>query len=385
MAIRERPTGRNAWQSPRAIVGALLAIASMAASAVEIGPGITGAWFDPQQSGHGLFLEVLPSNGLMAFWFTFNPDGTQQAWFGGVGSYAGNTATVPVALTTGGRWVPNFDASKIVNDPWGTLTFTFSDCNSGRVDFTSTLPGYGSNHMTLTRLTSPAGLTCADTNASAVKGLWRGTTSLNESAVAVVVEDGTFYLFYTMPNSTSEAGMIEGTSTAAGGTISSANARNFPIAQREEQTAASSSVSFDGTYTAQGALQLTTSGFGGTRAFTTTYVPGSEASPSLAAIVGNYTGVSGHVSGRQLASWSIDSAGNISGTNAATCVFHGTIVPRADVHAFDWTLDGNVNCIFFGNHLSGVLYYDEATGQMSAFAPYLQRIEHYYLIGRKSP
>ena len=60
-------------------------------------------------------------------------------------------------------------------------------------------------------------------------------------------------------------------------------------------------------------------------------------------------------------------------------------MPRADVHAFDWTLDGNVNCIFFGNHLSGVLYYDEATGQMSAFAPYLQRIEHYYLIGRKSP
>jgi hypothetical protein len=65
-----------------------------------------------------------------------------------------------VALTTGGRWIPNFDMTKVVNNPWGTLDFTFTDCNSGRVDFASTYPGYGSNHMTLTRLTNPAGLMC---------------------------------------------------------------------------------------------------------------------------------------------------------------------------------------------------------------------------------
>ena len=129
-------------------------------TAFAINPGTTGAWYDPQQSGHGLFLEVLPQNQLLAFWFTFTPDGTQQSWFGGVGPYAGSTATVPVTLTTGGRWIPNFDASKIVNNPWGTLTFTFTDCNTGRVDFVSSYPGYGSNHMNLARLTAPAGLTC---------------------------------------------------------------------------------------------------------------------------------------------------------------------------------------------------------------------------------
>ena len=129
-------------------------------AAFAINQGITGAWYDPQQSGHGLFLEVLPPNILLAFWFTFNPDGTQQSWFGGTGTYTGNTATLTMALTTGGRWIPNFDASKIVNNPWGTLTFTFTDCNTGRVDFASTYPGYGSNHMNLTRLTAPAGLSC---------------------------------------------------------------------------------------------------------------------------------------------------------------------------------------------------------------------------------
>jgi hypothetical protein len=125
-----------------------------------IGPGFTGAWFDPGQSGHGVFVEILPSNRVFAGWFTFNPAGTQQAWFVGVGTYSGNTATITaVSLPTGGRWIPNFDANQVVSNFWGTLTLTFTDCNHGKVDFDSVL-GYGTGSMNLTRLTQPAGLTC---------------------------------------------------------------------------------------------------------------------------------------------------------------------------------------------------------------------------------
>jgi hypothetical protein len=125
-----------------------------------IGAGLTGAWYDPTQSGHGLFIEVLSNNRLFAGWFTFNPAGTQQAWFAGVGTYSGNTATITaVSLPTGGRWIPNFDPNQIVNNFWGTLTFTFTDCNHGKVDFNSVL-GYGTGSMNLTRLTQVAGLSC---------------------------------------------------------------------------------------------------------------------------------------------------------------------------------------------------------------------------------
>ena len=61
--------------------------------------------------------------------------------------------------TTGGRWIPNFNANQIVHNPWGSLTFNFTDCNHGKVDFNSVL-GYGAGSMNLTRLTQPAGLTC---------------------------------------------------------------------------------------------------------------------------------------------------------------------------------------------------------------------------------
>jgi plastocyanin len=135
-------------------------IVVQAVSPFAIGPGITGAWYDPAQSGHGLFIEVLTGNRFYASWFAFNPSGTGQAWITGVGTYSGDTATIPsVVMPTGGRWIPNFDPTQIVPNPWGTLAFTFTDCNHGRVDFNS-IAGYGNGSMNLTRLTQPAGLTC---------------------------------------------------------------------------------------------------------------------------------------------------------------------------------------------------------------------------------
>ena len=134
-----------------------------------IGPEHTGVWFDPSQSGHGLFVEILPDNRIRVAWFTFNPAGTEQAWFLGVGTYAGNTATInAVAQPTGGRWIPNFDPNEVVNNVWGSLTLTFTDRDHGEVDFRSTL-GYGTGTMSLTRLTNP----------SAADGPWGLTGPLN--------------------------------------------------------------------------------------------------------------------------------------------------------------------------------------------------------------
>ncbi len=123
----------------------------------QIDATFTGSWYDPAQSGQGLFLEVLPDNRMMAFWFTFDPAGTQQAWLVGTGTYTGNIATIDtVAMPTGGRWIPNFDATKIAGNTWGSMTLTFDGYDHGTVEFKS-VHGYGTGSMNLTRLTRPAG------------------------------------------------------------------------------------------------------------------------------------------------------------------------------------------------------------------------------------
>jgi len=135
----------------------------------------TGAWFDPAQAGHGLFLDQLTDGRLVAWWFTFDPNGA-QAWFGGVGQIQGTTAVVAVVRTQGARFLPNFNAADAVNTPIGTLTFNFTGCANGRVDFALDSE-FGNGFMNLSRLTTPVGVSCGGaTAASVAKAMGTGWT-----------------------------------------------------------------------------------------------------------------------------------------------------------------------------------------------------------------
>jgi len=128
---------------------------------VPIDPGFTGNWYDPSQSGQGFSIEVLADNLMLAQWYVFGPDGG-QAWITATGPITGNTAVLHAsqALGSGGVFPPNFDPAKIQNQPWGSITFMFSDCNAGLVSWVPTAAGYSSGSMPIKRLTMPAGLAC---------------------------------------------------------------------------------------------------------------------------------------------------------------------------------------------------------------------------------
>jgi hypothetical protein len=130
-----------------------------------IGGYISGNWFDPTtgQGGHGFQFEVLPDNVMLAIWFVFTPDGAGQAWLYAQGIYepTSNTATLPTYLSLGAKFPPNFRSSDDKVTQWGTLTFTFSDCSSGTMSWTSTATGYPpTGGFPIQRLTQIAGTSC---------------------------------------------------------------------------------------------------------------------------------------------------------------------------------------------------------------------------------
>lgn len=141
-------------------------------TAITLGGYMSGNWYNPSQSGHGFELEFTSQasdtpdqNTIVAYWYAYTPNGAGQNWIYAQGSYntASNTVTLP-ALLLGGTKFPypmtNFNSNAIQQTPWGTLTFTFSDCNNGTASWNSSISGYGSGSMPIARLTSVAGTSC---------------------------------------------------------------------------------------------------------------------------------------------------------------------------------------------------------------------------------
>lgn len=131
-----------------------------ASSGLVLGPGFSGNWFNPNQDGHGFQFEAITDTVFTVFWFVFDNNGN-QAWISGVGERDGNKIVMNAARVTGGRFPPNFDPTGVQKPVWGTLTFTFTDCTHGAVDWTSTDPAFSpTGHLDLVRLTQIQGTTC---------------------------------------------------------------------------------------------------------------------------------------------------------------------------------------------------------------------------------
>lgn len=132
------------------------------APAFTIGPALSGNWRNPAQDGHGFQFEVLkaPAGVATVFWFVFD-NNRNQAYITGVGVIEGNKIVMDSGRRLGAKFPPNFVATDAVGVPWGTLTFTFSDCDHGHVEWVTTDPAFSpSGGMDIERLTQVAGTTC---------------------------------------------------------------------------------------------------------------------------------------------------------------------------------------------------------------------------------
>ncbi len=120
-----------------------------------------GSWYDPAQSGHGIFTEVLgsaPNRTLLAIWYTYLNG--EQHWITATGPIQGASVTLTASITSGGDFPPDFNPAQISRQSWGTLTFRAIDADQAAWSWNSSIAGYGSGSLTLTRLTGLSGSDC---------------------------------------------------------------------------------------------------------------------------------------------------------------------------------------------------------------------------------
>jgi hypothetical protein len=111
----------------------------------QINFGLTDAWFDENLPGQGFFFNVFPQEKTMfVSWFTYDldrPPDDQKAllgesghrWLTAQGSYADDTADLPVYLTRGGL----FDSKQAVaeTEEYGNMQINFQNCEAAVLNF----------------------------------------------------------------------------------------------------------------------------------------------------------------------------------------------------------------------------------------------------------
>jgi hypothetical protein len=120
--------------------------------------GHSGAWYNPEQPGHGLTIEVISPERVVVFWNTFDPQGN-PVWLYIDGAIEGNVVLGNAYYVDGMVW-GTFDPSTKNVQSWGTATLEFTDCNSAELVWNSEFPEYGQGQLSLVRLTSIYGLAC---------------------------------------------------------------------------------------------------------------------------------------------------------------------------------------------------------------------------------
>jgi len=142
---------------------------------------VSGSWYNADLDGQGWVIEVLKTksgvNNLLFYFYGYEDNG-DRLWLLGISDIAdGSEFTVDVLRTNGMGFGNNFDPGSFSAESIGSMTFTFSDCNTGNVDFTPSGADLSAFSIPVTRLTGIALADCIYSSAGQVDRRGRPMTS----------------------------------------------------------------------------------------------------------------------------------------------------------------------------------------------------------------
>lgn len=195
------------------------------------------------------------------------------------------------------------------------------------------------------------------------EGLWQGTTDSGWNTEALLLDDGSYYVFYGNGGIYVE-GVIVGTYSTNGDQVTSSDATDFYVGGGSILSA-----SISGTIIEKQSFNGTVDYGDDSTDFISSYNTDYELTPSLSDLAGNYSGQVAFSLGSEMANISISKQGNISGTGQSGCSISGTATPRANGNVFDLSFSfGGEPCYLSHQTLKGIVYYHQASNIIYAAA-----------------
>ena len=214
--------------------------------------------------------------------------------------------------------------------------------------------------------------------APSAEGRWTGATPTGRVVSALVLDDGSYWLFYTARgNPDVLAGLVQGTGTSHSGSFGSSNTRDFNI-----EGAGIHAATMSGGYVPNKSFQARIAYFtGDTESFTSTYDANSEVATNLNVVAGTYAGLRAD---NHTVTVTVESAGTLSGHSTDGCAFAGTLSPRAKGNVFHTSVTfGGGACRQGTETVTGVAFYEAATHRLYGAALNHVRTTSFIFLGMK--
>ena len=219
--------------------------------------------------------------------------------------------------------------------------------------------------------------------ATSAEGLWIGSASTSRSLTGFVLDDGSYWLLYSVPHASSFiAGVVQGSGTSFNGSFSSSDGIDFNLEGQGINNATVSvgymvKQSFNGSVSYPSLNQAYT--------FTSTYNPDYEQTPSVAAIAGTYTGVASVAGNDELTTLVVSAPGVVVGTGLTSgCKFLGTARPRAKGNIYDLSVAFSGGACSSGTStVAGIGYFDASAKRLYVAALNKSRSNGLIFVGIK--
>ncbi len=128
----------------------------------DIDACLSGTFYNQEQSGHGIMLEVLGESAdrLVLTWFVYNQG--EQFWLLANGPINGTSATIPAQYTTGSTFPPHFVAADVQRHNWGDITVDKINNDTIRLSWRPNLANqsFGAGSIEMQRLTHIENINC---------------------------------------------------------------------------------------------------------------------------------------------------------------------------------------------------------------------------------
>ena len=220
--------------------------------------------------------------------------------------------------------------------------------------------------------------------ASSAEGLWIGSTSTSRSVTGIVLDNGTYWILYSVPHASSLiAGVVQGTGTSLNGSFSSSDGIDFNLEGQGINNATVSASymvkqSFNGSVTYPSLNQAYT--------FTSSYNSDYDQTPSVSAIAGTYIGLASVAGSNEPITIVVSSQGVVAGTGGTSgCQYLGAAVPRARGNLYDLSVViGGGACPSGTSAVTGIGYFDASAKRLYLTALNKSRSDGLIFVGIKS-